>query len=309
MLVALGLACVGCATRSADPEVAILSFESRQPERMAAFFLGAYGTSAEVASALSKDGPLALRLDSLSVFAPSLAVAARIRVKDGVLTREGFAAAIAETYVLSADIPSTRDELWDLLGDMPDSEEAERDWVTYEVSGSMTRFRRRIHIRRDAVRDALGRFARGGELRYANGTVVVGEHLEAGVMRETTAMIRRPDGFWSFVAFDESGAPIDSIDGTPDRLGVPGDCFGCHYGTRLFEPERSFPGQARPGPAGPRSIHVPDSYRDAGVVQVLQEHARRSDGLLGLPATLYVARLKGGEPTDSLDQVILGALR
>lgn len=276
---------------------------------MAAFFLGAYGTSAEVASALSADGPLALRLDSLALFAPSLAAAARSRVEDGVLTREGFAASIGETYRPSANLPPDRTALWDLIGGPPDVDSEQGDWASYEVSGSMTRFRRRIHIRRDAVRDALGRFARGDGLRYDDGTVVVGEHLEEGVVRETTAMIRRPDGFWSFVAYDQSGAPIDSIDGTPDPLGVPGDCFGCHYGTRLFEPERSFPGQARPGPTGPRSVHVPDAYRDVGLVQTLQEHARRSDGLLGLSATLYVAHLKNGAPIDSLDQVILDVFR
>ena len=307
MLVALGVVCVGCAPPSDDSDMAILRFESRQPERMAAFFLGAYGTPLEVASALSSEGPLALRLDSLSLFAPKLASAARLRVENGVLTREGFASAIAETYRASADVPATRDQLWDLVGERPES--GSIDWLTYEVSGSMTRFRRRIHLRRKAVQEALGQFARGGELSYSNGTVVVGEHLDGGVVRETTAMIRREDGYWSFVAFDESGAPMDSIDGTPDRLGVPGDCFGCHYGTRQFEPERSFPGQARPGPAGPRSVHVPDSFRDAAVVQVLQEHARRSDGLLGLPATLYVAGLKRGEPADSLDRAILEAFR
>jgi hypothetical protein len=276
---------------------------------MAAFFLGAYGSPDDVASALSSDGAVSLRLDSLSLFAPSLAAAARRRTQDGILTREGFASAIAETYRGSTDLPKDAAALWDLVGGQPDTSQKADDWVTYEVSGSMTRFRRRIYMRRDAVRGALVRFAQDGGLRYQDGTVAIGQHLEGGTVVETTAMIRRPDGFWSFVAYDQSGSLVDSIAGAPDKLGVPGDCFGCHYGTRLFEPERSFPGQARPGPSGPRAVHVPDSSRDLDVVVALQEHARRSDGLLGLPATLYVSQLKGRDPADSLDQVILEALK
>jgi hypothetical protein len=118
----------------------------------------------------------------------------------------------------------------------------------------------------------------------------VGEHLEDGAVVETTAMIRRADGWWDFAAYDAGGEPIGEIHGDRGGLAVPTRCFGCHYGDRAFEPEASFPAPAADGPHGPRFVDVPVAWVDPAVVSRLDEHRRRSDGLLGLYATVLVGR-------------------
>ncbi|NNE70260.1 MAG: hypothetical protein HKN29_07830 [Rhodothermales bacterium] len=303
-----------------------LDLESRNPEQMAAFFLGAYGDADEVEAALSGSS---IHLDSLSLFAPELAGRLAEAAQGGTVTREAFSEAITATYRRAAGIPSDVAGMWSLVkgaGERPGDSGAGLDppdasdvadggalldsrWLTYEVTGSMTEYRRRIHVQRDDLRSALGEYLESGALRYPAGTVIVGEHLEDGRTVETTFMQRRRDGFWTFGAYDATGAATDSIAGSPDPLGVPGDCYGCHYGTRLFEPERSFPAAARPGPDGERAVHVGEDLRNLAVVSRLQEHARRSDGLLGIPATLYVTALLDAAPEDSADAAIARALR
>lgn len=165
------------------------------------------------------------------------------------------------------------------------------EWFRHEVVGSMTSYRRRLHIPLAAVRSAILSLAEGRGLRYPPGTVVVGEHLDAGGVVETTVMTRRSDGFWDFAAYGREGLPVDRIRGTTEDLRIPADCYGCHYGDRAFEPQRSFPETAPDGPLGPRALFVPPGWRRADVTARLDEHARREDGLLGLHATLRLAAL------------------
>ncbi len=182
------------------------------------------------------------------------------------------------------------------------------EWFRHEVAGSMTTYRRRLHIPLAAVRSAVVSFAEGRGLRYPPGTVVVGEHLDAGRVVETTVMTRRSDGFWDFAAYGADGLPVDRIRGTTDDLRVPADCYGCHYGDREFEPQRSFPATAPDGPWGPRALFVPPEWRRADVTARLDEHARREDGLLGLHATLRLSALLSGRdagaPAGSDDDLV-----
>ncbi|MDA0379572.1 MAG: hypothetical protein O2899_08775, partial [Bacteroidetes bacterium] len=56
-------------------------------------------------------------------------------------------------------------------------------------------------------------------------------------------------------------------------------------------------------PAGPRTLDVPPAWRNAGITALLDEHARRSDSVLGLYATLYLAEAaagQGDEPARAL---------
>lgn len=293
-----------CTEGSGPPR---LDLETRDARQMALFYLGTYGAPAEAARALPAEGADFLYLDSLESFAPGLARMLAPAAEDGTVDQDEFLEAIASTYPWAAALPGTVQELRTLTG------LGGEGWLTHEVSGSMTQFRRRLHIRRDAVRAALARRLLQGEgMTYDSGTWVVGEHLEDGRVVETTAMKRRGDGFWSFSAYDEAGAAVSSITGDPDPLVVPIDCFGCHYGNKPFEPERSFPAEARPGPHGPRAVFVDESLRRSGVVTLLQEHARRDDGLLGLYGTLYLSdlmnRSERGEPLDSLDARLVEAV-
>lgn len=278
-----------------------LDLDTRDAGQMVAFYTGVFGGGAEI---LHADGTL--DLDAAEALDGDFGRRLRAVSADGRVDRDEFLEAVTGPYARAAGLPASLDELrarW-AVGDDSSA------WFTHEVSGSMTRFRRRLHIHHDAVQGALSkRLLEGAALTYEPGTVVIGEHLDQGLVVETTVMLRRPDGFWTFGAYGADGARVDRIEGDPDALRVPADCFGCHYGTRQFEPERSFPGLARPGPHGERAVDVPMSWRNAEVTALLQEHARRSDGLLGLYGTLYLSRLletdAGG---DSLEVALRSAL-
>jgi hypothetical protein len=286
-----------------------LDLESRRPRRVAEFYLGAYGTASEVEGALSGSAGVSLRMDSVQIFAPSLAASLRPSAEDGLITREELAKAVSATYAQAIGAPDQIEEFQRVARFSSDDD----DWMRHEVSGSMTRYRRRLSIRRAAVRSALAGVADGARgLTYDVGTVIVGEHLEGPRVVETTAMIKRRDGFWDYYAYDSTGTRVNSISGTPDPLQVPVDCFGCHYGTRLFEPERSFPGSVGPGPFGERGVWVGDASRHEKAAVYLDEHRRRTDGLLGLYGTLYLSGLMEqkarGTPLDSLDARLLRSL-
>ncbi|MBN4056192.1 hypothetical protein JYT20_00550 [Rhodothermus sp. AH-315-K08] len=305
-----GLALLGCGQNSPPDGSVRLDLESRRPQRLAEFYLGAYGDSARVASALSGNSSLFLNLDSLARFAPDLAAELGPAIRDGVVDREELAEAVQSTYARAIDAPDSLAGFFLRVG----LEATSQDWVQHEVSGSMTRFRRRLSITRSAVRSALGEAVSGrGRMTYLPGTVVLGEHLRGSGIVETTAMIRRQDNFWDYYAYDSTGARVDHIIGPDEPLAVPIDCFGCHYGTRLFEPERSFPGQVGPGPHGERGIFVPESLRQGDVAVFLDEHRRRSDGLLGLYGTLYLSELlekaRDGTKLEAPDSAILANYR
>jgi hypothetical protein len=91
---------------------------------------------------------------------------------------------------------------------------------------------------------------------------------------------------------------------------VPTKCVGCHFGTRLFEPEKSFPVAARPGPDGPRGITVQNALPTPSMVGQLDEHRKRSDQILGLYGTLLLNRLTimGASSELSEDQAAVLAL-
>ncbi|MFT5513915.1 MAG: hypothetical protein ACI80V_000016 [Rhodothermales bacterium] len=317
-----------CAGSEGPRNTTRLDLDSRRPRQMAEFYLGAYGTADQVASALSGTGTdIRLQMDSLGAFAPALASFLATAASDGELTREELAAGVAATYYTAIGAPQTAEMLRTGLP---------TELLTFEVSGSMTRYRRRLMVGRDAVQGALTRVFPGnaeangaidspaagtspGRLIYETGTLIVGEHLrgagdgQEGATAETTAMVKREDGYWNFLAYDSTGSLTSTIYGDPDALAVPADCFGCHYGTRLFEPERSFPGNARPGPLGERAVYVSQELRRVDAASLLDEHRRRSDGLLGLYGTLYLSdllnRAEEGLPMESEDLSIIRSVR
>lgn len=166
-------------------------------------------------------------------------------------------------------------------------------WLKVEIDGVMTTARRRVFVAEDALRQALRHYHENGEqVIYPVGTTIVGEHWLDGAHAETTVMRKRGDGFWDFMTYDAEGRLAPQTETPPRALKTPTQCAGCHFGGKLFEPERSFPGQAPDGPHGPRTIHVGDPLRDAEVVRFFDEHRKRSDTILGLYATLFVSDLR-----------------
>ncbi|HUF09848.1 MAG TPA: hypothetical protein VMO47_11035, partial [Rhodothermales bacterium] len=125
----------------------------------------------------------------------------------------------------------------------------------------------------------------------------IAAHEVAGETVETTVMTKRPDGFWDFAVYGQDGGIAATTSTPPKELKSPTQCVGCHFGSKQFEPERSFPAHASPGPHGPRQIYVDDELRDLETVKYFDEHRKRSDTVLGLYGTLFVARLRAeGEP-------------
>ena len=129
----------------------------------------------------------------------------------------------------------------------------------------------------------------------------IGEHVDGDATSETTVM-RKSNGQWDFFAYDAMGHLADSTLAMPRARRVPTQCFGCHFGNKLYEPERSFPAPAPDGPHGPRAVYVPDHLRDSEVVRYFDEHRQRADGILGLYVTILVSDLRARRASGDLDR-------
>jgi hypothetical protein len=194
---------------------------------------------------------------------------------------------ISKTYYRSRSIPPRLDSLKRITGF------GSGNWMTVEVHGVMTTALRRIFVQEDAVRNALEEYrANDRRLLYPDGTCFIAAHQVSGETIETTVMRKRPDGFWDFAVYGRGGRLTEKTVTPPRALKAPIQCVGCHFGSKQFEPERSFPAPASPGPHGPRQIYVDDDLRDIEAVKYFDEHRKRSDIVLGLYSTLLVARLR-----------------
>jgi hypothetical protein len=263
-------------------------------EMLLRYYLGGYvapgGADPVEAGLLVTEGGLAVRPEALP---EPYRAALRDADGDGTLGWDEFVAFVEATY---ADARALRPTLDALRADAPYAE-GDAAWFTVEVEGSpMTAARRRLYVPVAALRQALAGYREAGDrLVYPEGTVIVGEHREDGPVVETTAKRRRADGFWDFAVYDSDGRLAGATATRPRPLRAPIQCTGCHLGRRLFDPDQSFPAPAPDGPYGPRAILTNDAVRAAAAAHdlaaVFDEHARRSDGVLGLYATLYTARL------------------
>lgn len=196
---------------------------------------------------------------------------------------------IDATYNGARDFPATLDSLFHLANFHPDAD----GWLHVEIDGVMTAARRRLHIQDFAVRAALEAYSENEErILYPDGTTIIGEHYIDARRAETTVMSKREDGFWDFIVYGPDDSLAQGTATPPKDLRSPVQCVGCHFGSKLFEPEKSFPARARPGPHGPREVHVDESMHDTDVVRFFDEHRKRSDTILGIYSTLFVADLR-----------------
>jgi len=211
-------------------------------------------------------------------------------MEEGLLTEDLLGEFVQRHYYDARGFPETLAE-WTSRNE----EWSEPEWFRIEVQGSMVPQRRITWVNRSNIEYALDSMqSLDDPVLYPGGTVFVGEHLRDGVVEETTLMRKRSDGFWDYWAYDAEGKLTDVIRKEPRDMLIPTRCTGCHYGDRQFEPERSFPATAQPGPSGERALYIPESWRRSDVASALQEHARRSDTILGLYATLYLAEAAAG---------------
>jgi hypothetical protein len=236
-----------------------------------------------------RDGRYFVNLDSMAGRHPKIARKLRQAAGGNALNWDELAAFLQQTYYDTRDVPATRAKLLDQLKWPSDSSA----WFGVEVDGVMTSARRRVRVREAALRHALTRYQENDEeLIYPDSTTIIGGHYQDGELAETTVMRKRADGFWDFFTYGPNGKLAAETSTPPRVLKSPTECVGCHMGTRGFEPEESFPAEAPPGPHGPRAVHVGERMRDAEVVRFFQEHARRSDMVLGLYNTLFVSKLR-----------------
>ena len=269
-----------------------LDTEKRDPERLLRYYFGSYlgpaGGDAVVAGVLSGEGEdFLLHPDALDArWRPALDAANANG--DDTIDWDELVAFLDQTYAEARALPRTLDAF---RADVPYTE-ADSAWFTVEIDGVMTNARRHLFVPVSALRAALTHYRANGErLIYPVGTAIVGEHRMEGELAETTVMRKRPDGFWDFFVYGADGALAAATDTPPRALRSPTQCVGCHIGRKAFEPEKSFPAEAPPGPFGPRAIHVGPELRSAEVVAFFDEHAKRSDTVLGVYNTLFVSGL------------------
>ena len=256
------------------------------------YYLGGYaaaeGADPVAAGLLVEDGGWRIRPDA---FPEPVRASLTDTDGDGTLGWDEFVAFVEATYAEARALPAT---LGGIRAAAPYAD-GDSAWFVTEVDGVMTAARRRIFVPVAALRAALDAFAETGDLVYPEGTVIVGEHRAEDAVLETTVKRRRADGFWDFAVYGPDGNRAAATQTEPRPLRAPIQCVGCHLGRRLFDPEKSFPAAAPDGPYGPRAIYASDAVRAAveahDLVDTFDEHGRRTDGVLGLYATLYAAQL------------------
>lgn len=223
-------------------------------------------------------------------------------VTHAVIDWDVFSAFVQRTWHHAAGHPASLDVWMQRAGNWRE----DNGWIRIPVKGSMSPFERQVGVKEEAVRAALQARARGGELVYPEGTLFVADHVDGNRIMETTIMRKRQTGMWDYMSYDSDGQRTDLVFKEPNPLQSPIQCLGCHTGNKAFEPERSFPSPAAPGPNGSRYIDVDGTARDPVVTNLLNEHMRRSDTILGLYATVYLSRVRSrvllgnGSVADSL---------
>lgn len=310
---------VGCleeerAIDTQSAEAVPVRLDKSNPERLLRSLLGGYAAPGgddpfEVGLLSGRAGDLMLHPQKI---AADLRPALRDADGNGAIGWDELVTFLDSTYTLAREAPPTIEAL---RAEAPYAE-GDSAWFAVEVSGVMTAARRRVFVPVVSLREAIGRFAEEGALTYPAGTVIVGEHVPrdnpGGEVMETTVKRRRADGFWDFFVYGPDGRLASSTTTDPRPLRTPTQCTGCHLGQKLYEPEQSFPAEAAPGPFGPRAYHVPEAWRNAEIASRFNEHAARPDGVLGLYATLYAARLQArrasGEMLAPADTRLLDAL-
>lgn len=290
-----GLSCADTADHSQEnfsPGVRV-EMEGTNERQLLSFYVGGMVSEGgkdpfDAGFAWERNGSYFLAIDKILERLPDVGSDMLEAAEDGVIDWEELEPIIQTHYYSYRPIPGSIEELRASKGDWRDSDE----WFSFEVNGVMSARIRRIHVRKaDLIRAVSSYKEFGNQLLYQTGTTFISEHVEGGHILELSALTKREDGFWDFYAYDESGAQTSTIEREPSDLIVPTRCVGCHFGNRLFEPERSFPADPRPGPDGPRKLYVSDESKNVDVVRDLDEHRKRSDTILGLYGTLFISQL------------------
>ena len=311
MLALLGVLCAagllaavsGCGTGGGSGQTAEdlpVRLDKSGAEALLRYYFGAYageeGADPFAAGVLKQTGGnYYVDLDTLAMFQPAAADTLRTVAGEDALNWDELVEFVRGTYYTARGLPQSLSALKEQTGYTGE------DWFTVDVHGVMTTARRRIFIDQSALRAALaGYHDEGEQLIYPTGTTIIGEHYQDRAHVETTVMRRRADDYWDFFTYNAAGELAYQTETQPRSLKSPTQCVGCHLGDRMFEPEESFPAEAPAGPHGPRAVYVGDEMRDMDVVRFFQEHARRSDMVLGLYGTLFVSQLRAQQRAGTI---------
>ncbi len=271
-----------------------VDIDKDDPERLLRYYFGGYVTPEprdpfEAGILADTARALYINIDSLNSHYPGAAATLTDRDGNNRISWEELEGFIDATYYKARRLPLTLDSLFQDAGYSDDI----TGWMRVDVDGVMSNARRRLFIQEAAVRAALAGYWENEErVIYPDGTTIIGRHFMRDSLAETTVMRKRQDGFWDFAVYDAGDSLALATVTPPRELKAPVQCVGCHFGSKLFEPEKSFPLKSEPGPHGPRQLYIEDSIRDAEVVKLLDEHRRRSDTILGLYSTIFVAQLR-----------------
>ena len=289
-IVALFLLLAACSSAE-NLEVTV---EGESPHRLLRFYFGSY-TSADPFEAgvlEERGGRFYVDLAVLRQYGPELAQELKDKASDGVVSPDSLRTAVQMTYYHARNLPETLSEFNDRW--VIDSA------ITFEVHGPVTNYLRRITLSESALQSAIQNYYENGEkIRYAIGTAIRAEHLRGNRVVETTAMVRRSDGFWDFATYDSTEALTSHTLPNDRALATPTQCAGCHFGNKGFEPEQSWPREPAKAPGDIRKWYT--GSRDIEVAEFFSEHFRRSDTLLGLYATAYISDLRAQRRAGTLD--------
>jgi hypothetical protein len=289
-----------------------IDLDRSDPERLLHYYFGGYaapegGDPFEAGLLDREGGRYYINVEMLEEKHPGTGATLREAAGDQRLIWDELAGFLNTTFYAARDLPPTLDAF---QAEVPYLDSAEA-WFHVELDGVMSTARRHAYVAEEALRETLRLYHENEEqLIYPVGTAIIGEHRDDGERVETTVLRKRSDGFWDFFTYGPDGRLAAETQALPRALKTPTQCVGCHFGAKLFEPERSFPGVAPPGPHGPRAFYVDDSLRDQEVVVFFDEHRKRSDTVLGIYNTLFVAQLRAerraGRLSDKDGQLLAG---
>jgi len=307
------LAGCGNKSRTIPPKGNIfkIDLDKSHPELLIRYYFGSY-VSVDGADPIKsgliehQDNSYYLHLDSLRISGAKVKKPSLDSDDNGVIDWDELKLFVQKTYYSARKIPTTIDEFRKAV----DYSSSKTGWEVVVVDGVMTEAQRHIYVSITALTYALSHYKQNANrLIYPVGTIFVGEHRVNRQLAETTVMRKRGDGFWDFFVYDKDGRLSHETSTPPKALKAPIQCLGCHTGSKLFNPEKSYPADSPPGPHGPRGIYgVPDPV-DTHWVQMFKEHSKRSDTILGIYNTLYMERLCYNKSSDMSSEMDLSLIK
>lgn len=281
-------ACTKDSSETESTSQLVIAKDKSNSETLALFYLSGISSPPQdaLAAGLLSNEDDELMIDVARLFDVDSVLTNKLQsvARKDIIEWDDFEAIFADLYYEHRAIPNSLESL-----------KADHNWdaskrMTLSVDGVMTSARRNTYMPIASLESAIASYSvNNNRLIYPVGTLVVGDHVVDGSIIETTVMLKRADEFWDFAVYDEEGSLIRKTLPLPKSLQAPQQCTGCHFGSRAFEPEKSFPADAPVGPSGERRV-FPQAEVSAELVQHLDEHRLRSDYLLGLYATVHVAR-------------------